>query len=216
MNCYPDDGKHNLEDAARIDHVLQKLIRDHQLDALTVECFSLVNEHSVTACLGLSHINDLGVPAGCEGDICSITGMMLVKEVTGQMPWMANLARIKGKEVLFAHCTAPTSLLEDFNINTHFETGKGTAVEGRFGMDEVTVFRVNNTLDRAFLCHGSVVDGNYEKNACRTQMFVELDEVTVAELRANPLGNHHLILPGNVTEELEMLFRILDITVINS
>ena len=80
------------------------MIGSHKLDAITVECFSLVQENEVTACLGLSWLNDKTIPAGCEGDLCSILGMMLMKEMNGNMPWMANVASIKGNEVLFAHC----------------------------------------------------------------------------------------------------------------
>lgn len=203
-------GKHfDTLEAAKVNALLINLIDEHSLDAITVECFSLVQENEVTACLGLSFLNDLGIPAGCEGDLCSIIGMMLLKEVAGELPWMANVASIKGREVLFAHCTAPTNILSEHHINTHFETGKGTAVSGRFSIPDATVFRVNNTLDKAFFAHGIVVDGIYEKNACRTQLHVEFEEEVIRELKSNPLGNHHLLLPGNRMAELEILSKLI-------
>lgn len=203
-------GKHfNTLDAAKVNALLKNLIDKHSLDAITVECFSLVQENDVTACLGLSFLNDLGIPAGCEGDLCSILGMMLLKEVTGELPWMANVASVKGREVLFAHCTAPTNILSEHHINTHFETGKGTAVSGRFNIPEATVFRINNTLDKTFHAHGNVVDGIYEKNACRTQLHIEFEEEVIRELKSNPLGNHHLIIPGNRMAELEILSKLI-------
>ena len=199
---------YDTEDASRVNSLLKKLIDEHQLDAITVECFSLVQENEVTACLGLSFLNDLGIPSGCEGDLCSILGMMLVNEIAGEMPWMANVASIKGNEVLFAHCTAPTSILSEYHVNTHFETGKGTAVNGRFDKKDVTVFRLNNTLDRLFYAHGKTLEGIYEKHACRTQLHVEFEPDIIQELKENPLGNHHLILPGDRSLELSIMARI--------
>lgn len=207
MSRFHAGRQYNLEDASRVSELLKKIIDDHSLNAITVECFSLVQDHDVTACLGLSFLNDLGIPAGCEGDICSIAGMMLLKELTGETPWMANVACIIDNEVLFAHCTAPTNMLSEYHINTHFETGKGTAIHGRFNDEEVTVFRLNNTLDRAFIARGKIVDGRYEKNACRTQLHVEFEDDVIAELKSNPLGNHHLVMRGNYTYDLQVTLK---------
>ncbi len=210
MACFHAGRQYNIEDAGKVSSMLKEVIDKHKLDAITVECFSLVQENAVTACLGLSFLNDLGIPAGCEGDLCSIVGLMIAKELIGELPWMANVAGISGNEVLFAHCTAPTRVLTEYHINTHFETGKGTAIHGRFKEREVSIFRLNNTLDKAFCAYGKVVDGMYEKHACRTQLHVEFDEEVIAELKRNPLGNHHLIIPGNRMQELSLLANILD------
>jgi len=96
LECYHAGRQYNIEDAGKVSSMLKKVIEDHKLDAITVECFSLVQEKNVTACLGLSFLNDLGIPAGCEGDICSIIGLMIAKELTGALPWMANIAGISG------------------------------------------------------------------------------------------------------------------------
>ncbi len=209
MACYHAGRQYNIEDAGKVNSMLKEVIDEHKLDAITVECFSLVQENAVTACLGLSFLNDLGIPAGCEGDLCSIVGLMIAKELIGELPWMANVAGISGNEVLLAHCTAPTSVLSEYHINTHFETGKGTAIHGRYKEREVSIFRLNNTLDKVFYAHGKVVDGMYEKHACRTQLHVEFDEEVIAELKRNPLGNHHLIIPNDKGDELSILTNIL-------
>ena len=209
MECYRGGKHYNIEDAGKVHSLLIKVIDDHKLDAITVECFSLVQENDVTACLGLSFLNDLGIPAGCEGDLCSISGMMIAKELYGQLPWMANIASIQGNELLFAHCTAPTNILSEHHINTHFETGKGTAIHGRFNVEDVTVFRLNSSMEKVFHAHGKVVVGMYEKHACRTQLHVEFDPEVIKELKENPLGNHHLIIPGDKSDELSVFANIL-------
>lgn len=185
------------ESEARIYSFLLSLIKEHQLDALTLECFNMVNQRGVTACLALAMLNSSGIAAGCEGDLVSLTGMMLVQALTGTIPWMANLAEIRTKSILFAHCTAPLKLLNDFKVLTHFETGKSAAVQGDINMEEVTVFRLNRNLNKAFAASGRIVSKPVNELFCRTQTEIELAEEDISKLQTNPLGNHHLIIPGN-------------------
>ncbi len=57
--------------------------------------------------------------------------MLIIKELTNQISWMANLTDVN-QNVYFSHCTIPTKLTKKYNILTHFETDEGTAVEGDF------------------------------------------------------------------------------------
>ena len=209
IDKYDQSNGPGMEDASRVSVLLGEVIKRHQLDAITVECFSLVQQNGVTACLALSDLNDRGVPSGCEGDVVSIAGMMLTKELTGKIPWMANLAGIQGNRVLLAHCTAPTNLLGDFSIKTHFETNKGTAIEGYFKGDTVTVFRFDSTFSRAFVTKGNIVDRPTHPFACRTQLELLVDQESVRLLREGPLGNHHLVLPGDHSGLIRLASKVL-------
>lgn len=186
-----------LENEARIYSFLQARIKEYDLSGLTLECFNMVNERNVTACLALAMLNSRGIAAGCEGDLVSLTGMMLVQALTGTIPWMANLAEIRTKSILFAHCTAPLNLLNDYKVLTHFETDKSAAVQGDINMEEVTVFRLNQNLDKAFAANGRIVSKPVNELFCRTQTEIEMAEADINKLRTRPLGNHHLIIPGN-------------------
>ncbi len=211
INKFDHTSTHPLTSASKVHTLLKGIITTHHLDAITVECFSLVQKHSVTACLAISDLNDHHIPAGCEGDLVSISGMMLLKEITGQIPWMANLAGMKGAKALFAHCTAPTALLADFSIQTHFETDRGTAIQGYFEEDQVTLFRLDNKLSRAFLATGTITDRPTFPYACRTQIQVDLPPLAAKSLKENPLGNHHLILPGDMTDLLQLAMQAMRI-----
>jgi L-fucose isomerase-like protein len=176
-----------------------------------VECFPLVQQQHVTACLSLSDLNDRGVVAACEGDLTSMVGMMIGKAITGMVPWMANVAAIDNNAVLLAHCTAPTNLLSGFTIDTHYETGEGTAIKGMFRGDEVTVFRLGSTLENIFLSLGHVMERPQNSWACRTQIRVEMPEEAIVSLKNSPLGNHHLVLPGNQYDTLKKASEILNL-----
>ncbi|PKQ61895.1 hypothetical protein BZG01_18355 [Labilibaculum manganireducens] len=200
--------------ASKIYNILKDCVENEKLDALTVECFPLVRQKSVTACLALSLFNDQQIPAGCEGDLTSIVGMMFAKEISGSIPWMANVAKISEEAALFAHCTIGTNLLSDYKVTTHFETGLGTAIQGMYRYNDITVFRFNSELNKAFITTGEVLDRPGYATACRTQIEVKLPLSAITKLKENPLGNHHLILQGNQLEKLQLACGLLGIELI--
>lgn len=204
-----------LENEARVYAFLQTLIKEYKLDGLTLECFDMVNDRNVTACLALSLLNSRGIVAGCEGDLVSLVGMMLVQALTGNIPWMANVAGINKQSILFAHCTAPLKLFTEFKLPTHFETNKSAALEGDLQLDEVTVFRLNQNLNQAFISSGKVISKPKHSFACRTQTEIRLPLNNIETLRQRPLGNHHLIIPGNLEQLLKWACRYKQIEVIN-
>lgn len=206
-------SKADLTETAKVSEMLSQTIRNHNLDAITVECFPMVQKDSVTACLPLAYLNNEGFPAGCEGDLTAITGMMLCKELTGIVPWIANINKVTESVCMFSHCTIAPGLITDLAVNTHFETGKGTAIEGNFKSDIVTIFRFNNSLNRAFIATAKVSGRPKLPTACRTQIEVELSAKEIKLLREKPLGNHHLILPGDYSNLLRLTCMVLGIQV---
>jgi L-fucose isomerase-like protein len=213
LNHFENSG-FNLEDSSKVFNLLKDMVKQKQVDAITVECFPLVRENAVTACLALSKLNTEGFASGCEGDITSITGKVLVKELTGQIPWMANIASIEEEKIFFAHCTIATDLISDYKINTHFETNEGTAVQGKFKAENATVFRLNNELSKAFISFGKIVERPEREDSCRTQIKIEIPSPDIAKLKENPLGNHHLIIPGNHMKLLEYFCKLVAIELI--
>ncbi|MBL4560922.1 MAG: hypothetical protein JKX79_08045 [Labilibaculum sp.] len=208
------NNKKEKVNASKIYNILNDCIKKEKLDALTVECFPLVRQKSVTACLALSFFNDQQIPAGCEGDLASIVGMMFAKEISGSIPWMANVAKISEDATLFAHCTIGTNLLSNYEVTTHFETGLGTAIQGMYRYNDITVFRFNSELNKAFITRGEVLDRPRYATACRTQIEVKLPIIAINALKQNPLGNHHLILQGDQSEKLQLACGLLGIEVI--
>jgi len=203
-----------ISDAGKVYEALAKVISKHQLNAVSVECFSLVNSCNTTACLALAKLSMDGIPAGCEGDTCSMLGLMLAKEICGITPWMANIAHVVESKVLLAHCTIPANLVSDFSLETHFETDKGVAINGRLRGEEFTFFRFDSKLSRMFIAKGTSVKSANSKTACRTQLTLEVDPKYSECLISNPLGNHHLVLPGNHVNALNLAAEVLSIKVL--
>jgi len=143
--------------------------------------------------------------------------MMLGKELTGTVPWIANLNRVSETGCLLSHCTIAPGLVDNLAVRTHYETGEGTAIQGRFRSDRVTIFRLDNHLRKAFIASGTVTDRPREESACRTQIEVKLAPEDVRLLREQPLGNHHLVFPFDCVRLLEVGCWLVDIErVVNS
>jgi len=214
LASFSSEENPDLTETARVSELLTNTIQKWDLDAITVECFPMVKGDGVTACLLLAKFNNEGIPAGCEGDLTAIAGMMLCKELTGIIPWIANINKATDEVCMFSHCTIAPGLVSRFTIKTHFETGKGTAIEGDFKGDVVTIFRFDKHLSKAFIASANITGRPKSVNACRTQIEVKLTEAEVQLLRQRPLGNHHLIVPGDCKKLLHLACMLLGIDVL--
>lgn len=214
LASFSDSTNMDLTETAKVNELLTNTIQKRNLDAITVECFPMVQKDCVTACLPLAKFNNEGIPAGCEGDLTAIAGMMLCKELTGIIPWIANINKATYDVCMFSHCTIAPGLVSGFSVKTHFETGKGTAMQGDFKGDLITIFRFDNKLSKAFIATATITGRPKLSTACRTQIEVKLTENEVNLLRQKPLGNHHLIFPGDYKKVLHFACLYLGIDVL--
>ncbi len=211
LKYFPHFNPEKLQETAKVYSLLEEVIKQKDLTAISVECFSMVMRDKVTACLPLAVLNDKNIVAACEGDICSMLGKMLIRSISGEIPWQANVAEIKEEIILFAHCTAPLNVLKSFEITTHFETNCGTAIRGKFEKQTVGVFRVNNQLDKFMLLQGDIINTPDYNFACRTQIEFKTSKEQAQLLKDQSLGNHHLIFPAKHISILEHMMQVLGI-----
>jgi len=204
-----------LKEAAQVLTVLRGVVEERELMAVAVECFSLVQQRKVTACLALAQLNTEGTAAACEGDLASLAGMVITKAFTGHVPWMANTTRITQEGVILTHCTAGFDLASNISLPTHYETGLSLAVAGMIDASVVTLFRLDDRLEKAFIAEGRVSSHPQMTDACRTQVEIELPANLLELLRSRPLGNHLLMIPGRHSEFLSMMLKYKAIGVIS-
>lgn len=208
----------DMENSNSIYEGLKELAKEFSLDALTIRCFDLVTANGATGCYALSQLADDGIDAGCEGDIPSILALHSMRLLTGKAAWMANPASIHigakvgmkdGSEsqgtgrgtgrgqLILAHCTVPRTIIDDYSIRSHFESGLGLAIAGTFGKMPVTLFRIGGKdLREAWVAEGALVASPHEDDLCRTQAVIEMDNADLGALLERPLGNHVVMAPG--------------------
>ena len=113
-----------FETLVRLAVVLDAMIEENSLDAIALRCWlELEQELGVSPCVLLSEINDRGIPAACELDVCNAVAMFALSRASGGpatcLDWNNNYGDDPDRCILF-HCgPVPQSLM----------TGKGRIVD---------------------------------------------------------------------------------------
>ena len=186
--------------AERIYEALKAMVATYRLSGFTIRCFDLLTAVRNTGCLALAKLNSEGYVAGCEGDVPAMLSMMIVRALLGVSGFQANPSTINPEtgEMLFAHCTIPFDMVERYEYDTHFESGIGVGIRGYMKEGPVTVFKLAGDLSRFFVAEGTLVRNQAKPDLCRTQQVIQLsDKSQAAYFVTNPIGNHHIIMPGH-------------------
>lgn len=201
-----------IDDVVKVYLALKQVIGDHDLDALTLRCFDLVLGLNTTGCFGLSQLTDEGIISGCEGDLVSTVGLLWVKELLGLTPWMANPAQLDeaNNQLLLAHCTVPKSIVQDYALRSHFESGKGVGIQGRLANGPVTLLRIGGKqMKKLWLAEGEIVEAGDSEDLCRTQARIKLNTGGISDLLESPLGNHIVMVQGHHLKRLHDWWRLM-------
>lgn len=191
--------QNDIENNVRVYLALKQLISKYNLNALTIRCFDLVLDIKTTGCFGLSQLNDEGYIAGCEGDLVSTVGMLWAYKLLNQIPWMANPAQVdvENNTLWLAHCTVPKSIVENYDLRSHFESGIGVGLQGTFPKGPVTLLRIGGAkMEKLWLAEGEIIQSGNSEHLCRTQIEIKLTTGNVSEILNNPLGNHLIMVRG--------------------
>jgi len=195
----------DLEENIKVYIALKKTIEQHNLDAITVRCFDLVLDHKTTGCFALAQLNDEGIIAGCEGDLVSTIGMLWSYKLLGQIPWMANPVQLneESNTLWLAHCTVPRSIVKEYTLRSHFESGIGVGIQGTISNGPVTLLRIGGkNMDKIWIAEGEIIQSGRAEDLCRTQVEVKLTTGTVKEILQAPLGNHLILVRGHHHKQL--------------
>jgi len=198
-----------LEKALWVYGALERLVEKYNLCGVTIRCFDLLDTVFTTGCVGLAILNAKGIYGGCEGDVPALLSMAILGAITGEPMFLCNANKFDTKEktALFAHCTIPTTMLKDFVLNTHFESGIGVAVQGTFEESDCTIFKCEGDLSRFHAQEGYLMSVPFSEMLCRTQLKVKLDDFSYFLTR--PINNHHILCRGKHAEAVEAFFRII-------
>lgn len=195
----PKFGRHisdaDFRKSLTIYYALAAIITKYGLDGITLRCFDLLTALGSTGCVALAILNRQGIVATCEGDVPTLLTMCVARELFGTSGFQANLSRIDGSKLLFAHCTVPLDLVEDYCYDTHFESGIGVAVHGVLPPGPAKIFKVSPNCSEMLLEDVNIIENQYNDCLCRTQVCVDAPGLSDYFLRS-PIGNHHVIIPS--------------------
>ena len=114
FSLVPDD---KLTMLAKVSVVIDRYIKDCRLDVVTLRCWDEMHDIlGVAPCVLLSELNDRGIVASCEIDLCSAINMyamqLAAEQPTACLDWNNNYGDDPDKVILF-HCgSTAQSLME--------------------------------------------------------------------------------------------------------
>lgn len=205
----------HISKSFRLYLAFNKIARERGARAISVRCFDLIKDMKLAGCLALSLLLDDFLVAGCEADIPATATMMILKELSGRPPWIANVVSVSRGRVELAHCTIATSITHSFTLTTHFESGLPVAISGIVRKNsEATIAKYDPKRNLIRAARGVVTESEPKYGArCRTQLTLEVSEKFSDRLLGDPLGAHVVVSFTNVLKPLEILAKILDVDV---
>lgn len=116
--------KENMYTLAKVSVVIDQYIKEYRLDALALRCWNEMETYlRICPCVLLSELNDRGIVASCEIDVCSAVTMRAMslasQGATAVLDWNNNYGEDENKVILF-HCGPVAQSLM---------TGRGTVTE---------------------------------------------------------------------------------------
>ncbi len=202
----------DLEKSEMVYRALRALAGKYGLSSVSPRCFDFIKDYGATGCIGLSKLNDEGIVAGCEGDIPSTVGMIVMQETSGRPAFMGNPSFIAGHRIVLAHCTVARSLVGGVRFRSHFESGKGVALAGEFEKGaRVTVLRFARGYGLLRAGAGRIMLGKpWSEDLCRTQVDIRMDGDAEVFLR-RPIGNHLVMTYGDHVDALNQMASVAGI-----
>jgi len=227
--CVP---KFNMENLAKVAVVIDDYIEEYKLDAITLRCWiEMQKVLHVSPCVILGELNERGIAASCEMDLCSALTMRAMQlasqEATTCLDWNNNYGNEKDKVILF-HCgPVPTSLMTDKGcITDHkmiakFEPGIAWGTnEGRIRSFPMTYSncKTENGKLYIYVSEGEITNDNIEEGffGCGGVAHIENLEDKLMKLARNGFKHHTTIGVGHMKKVLEEAFRYyLNYTVVD-
>ena len=147
---------------AKVSVVIDEYIEEYHLDALTLRCWNEMETIlRVCPCVLLSELNDRGIPASCEIDMCSaltMRAMSLASEMpTAVLDWNNNYGEDENKVILF-HCgpVAQQLMTARGTVTEHKMFAKGDPGSG-WGTNEGRIRAFPTTLSNCQTKDGRIV-----------------------------------------------------------
>ena len=94
-------------------------------------------------------------------------------------------------------------MVKRYSFDTHFESGIGVGIRGHMQEGDITLFKVSGDLGRHFVAEGTLLRNQSKDDLCRTQIVVNVAQTDY--FLKNPIGNHHVVIPGHVGKLIEGL-----------
>ena len=221
FSSVPLDKKLTL---AKISVVIDEYIETYHLDAIALRCWNEMETYlRVCPCVLLSELNDRGITASCEIDMCSAITMRALSLATegpaACLDWNNNYGDDPDKVILF-HCgsTAQKLMKKKGTVTSHkmfdkTDPGSGWGTnEGRIAAFPMTFSncKTENGKITVYFSEGEFTDDNIEDAFFGCGGVAKIDHLQdkLIRLARGGFKHHTTVANGYVKNVLEEAFRI--------
>ena len=221
LSHVPEDKKCML---AKIGVVIDEYIAAYHLDAIALRCWNEMETYlRVCPCVLLSELNDRGIPASCEIDMCSAITMRALSLATegpaACLDWNNNYGDDPDKVILF-HCgsTAQKLMAAKGTVTSHkmfdkTDPGSGWGTnEGRIGAFPMTYSNCKTEDGRitVYFSEGTFTGDPIEPEffGCGGVAHIDGLQDKLIRLARGGFKHHTTVANGHVQAALEEAFRI--------
>lgn len=199
--------------------VLKRLAKDKDLRAFALECWTgLPPKIGLNPCLGFIENNYV---MACEGDVMLGVSLLMAKYITGSIPYVGDIYSIDKKNILtLRHCGGPASLskskkvviLDKSLLATQYGFTTFTC-RPQLSKGKVTLIRLyGKNVDKMHVASGEIVDCDTSQDLT---VFIKLAGDR-SDFLEHCMGNHYLVVSGNILEELKLFCNWLNIDIVET
>ena len=207
---------------AKVSCVIDKYIEQYHLDAITLRCWNeMETYYRVCPCVLLSELNDRGIVASCEIDLCSAITMRAMSlaslKPTACLDWNNNYGTDLNKVVLF-HCgPVAQSLMKEKGIVTEHKMFNKTDPGSGWGCNEGRIAPFKMTFANcktedgklvAYTATGEFTNDEIEKSFFGCGGVAKIDNLQdkLIKLARNGFKHHTTVGVGNLKSVLDEAF----------
>jgi len=216
----PEDKKIML---SKISVVIDEYIETYHLDAIALRCWNEMETYlRVCPCVLLSELNDRGITASCEIDMCSAITMRALSLATegpaACLDWNNNYGDDPDKVILF-HCgsTAQKLMKETGTVTSHKMFDKGDPGSG-WGTNEGRIAAFPMTYSNCKTENGKITiyfsEGEFTTDDIEQEFFgcggvAKIDNLQkkLIKLARGGFKHHTTVANGHVKNILEEAFK---------
>ncbi|WP_305766815.1 L-fucose/L-arabinose isomerase family protein [Candidatus Epulonipiscium viviparus] len=213
----------NLNNLAKTGVVLDEYIEAYKLDALTLRCWNEMEDIlHICPCVLLGELNDRGIIASCEMDLCSAITMRAMHlaslNATACLDWNNNYGDAVDKVILF-HCgPVPQSLMAGKGEVTDHKMIAKTDPGHGWGSNEGRIRNFPMTFSNCKMEDGKIYiyfsEGEFTEDVIEDGYFgcagvaaIENLENKLNKLARNGFKHHTTVGEGHMKKVLEEAFK---------
>ncbi len=212
FSCVPEN---KVETLAKISLAIDDMIEDYKMDCIALRCWNELQEYyGVAPCVLLSELNDRGIVAACELDVCNAISMYALSLASENpsmcLDWNNNYGEDENKCILF-HCgpVAQSLMTAQGRVAEHKMFAKSYGEGCGWGCNEGRIADFDMTFASAKTENGKLVmyvgNGKFTKDEIEPGFFgcagvaqIEDLQRKLINIGKNGFRHHVSVTKGNV------------------